>query len=203
MQFYSTNQKSSSASLKETVLKGLGPDGGLYMPKEIPSLPLDFWQKIESLSFQEISYRVAKLLLQEEIPAARLREIVNEAINFDATVVRLDEGIYILELWHGPTLAFKDFGARFMARLMSYFVSDADKELTILVATSGDTGSAVAHGFYNVEGLQVIILYPSGKVSEIQEKQLTTMGGNIIAMEIKGTFDDCQKLVKLSANWRC
>lgn len=196
MLLYSTNQKSPRSSLKEAVLKGLAPDGGLYMPARVPVLPEDFFLKINQLSLGEISFEVAKIFLGDEVDSSKLKEIVTRAINFDAPLVSVDENTNFLELWHGSTLAFKDFGAKFMAQLMSYFVSGSDKELTILVATSGDTGSAVAQGFFNLPGIRVIILYPQGKVSEIQEKQLTTMGGNITALEIQGTFDDCQKLVK-------
>lgn len=166
------------------------------MPKEIPSLDEAFFQNMPSMSFQEIAFQVAKSLLEGELEDNILKQIVEESINFDAPLVELEENIYTLELFHGPTLAFKDFGARFMARLVSHFIKGSDRELIILVATSGDTGSAVAHGFLNVPGVRVVLLYPSGKVSEIQEKQLTTMGGNITALEVDGSFDDCQKLVK-------
>ena len=196
MQFYSTKQKNYLVSFKEAVLKGLPDDNGLFMPVEIPMLPAKFYEKLNSMSFQEISFEVAKNLLKEDIPQTILKEIIYDAQNFNATLVKLEEQIFVLELFHGPTLAFKDFAARFMAKLMSYFIRNSNRELTILVATSGDTGSAVAHGFYNIQGIRVVILYPSGKISAIQENQLTTMGGNITALEIKGTFDDCQKLVK-------
>ena len=196
MLLYSTNQKSPQVCLKEAVLKGLAPDGGLYMPQEIPKLPEGFFEKINQLSFQDISFEVAKNFLGDELDPSKLKEIIDEAINFDAPLTSVAEDINFLELWHGPTLAFKDFGARFMARLMSYFVQSSSQELTILVATSGDTGSAVAQGFLNVGGIKVIILYPQGKVSDLQEKQLTTMGNNITALEIQGTFDDCQRLAK-------
>lgn len=166
------------------------------MPKDLPRLPGDFFRTLEGRNLQDISFAVARALLKDDVPEDILRRIVEEAINFDAPLVRLDDETYVLELFHGPTLAFKDFGARFMARLMGYFVQGADRELTILVATSGDTGSAVAHGFLNVSGIRVFILYPSGGVSPTQEKMLTTLGGNITALEIQGTFDDCQKLVK-------
>ena len=163
------------------------------MPTKIPKMKKEFFENIEKLSFQEIAFEAAKQLLSEDISAKKLKQIIDEAINFDAPLVKLEENIYCLELFHGPTLAFKDFGARFMSRLISYFNK---KETLILVATSGDTGSAVAHGFYNVPGIKVVLLYPSAKVSQIQEQQLTTMGGNIQALEIKGNFDDCQALVK-------
>ena len=196
MQYYSTNNKSLNVSFKQAVLKGLSEDGGLFMPVSIPSLNKNFIENIESKSFQEIALEVAKGFIDGEIKESDLEKIVSEAINFDAPVIRLSDNHFILELFHGPTLAFKDFGARFMARTFSYFNKDNDIELIILVATSGDTGSAVANGFYETEGIKVVILYPSGKISEIQEKQITTLDKNIIAIEIDGTFDDCQKLVK-------
>jgi threonine synthase len=196
MLFYSTNKKSPNANLRDAVLNGLAPDGGLYMPTEIPTLPATTIQQMDSLSFPDIAYEVGKKLFVGELTEDKLRSIIDEAFNFDVPLVKLDKNFYTLELFGGPTLAFKDFAARFMARLMSYFIEQTSQELTILVATSGDTGSAVAHGFLNVPGIKVIILYPSGKVSNIQEKQLTTMDGNITTLEIKGSFDDCQKLVK-------
>ncbi len=196
MQFYSTNHKNHLVSFKEAVFKSLADDNGLFMPTEIPLLPAKFFEKLNSMPLQEISFEVAKSLLKNDIPQTILKGIIDDALNFNAPLVELEGQVFVLELFHGPTLAFKDFGARFMARLMSYFIRNSDREITILVATSGDTGSAVAHGFYNTPGIQVVILYPSGKISAIQEKQLTTMGGNITALEIKGTFDDCQKLVK-------
>ena len=196
MSFYSTNRRSSSTSLKAAVLKGLADDNGLFMPTQIPVMPKDFIKNISALSFKDIAYNVANSLFYEDIPPTTLRGIIDESINFDAPLVQLSKNVYVLELYHGPTLAFKDFGARFMATLMAYFTRDIDREVHILVATSGDTGSAVAHSFLNTLGIRVIILYPSRKVSTIQEKQLTTMGNNIIALEVDGTFDDCQKLVK-------
>ena len=177
-------------------MKGLSPDGGLFMPAFIPQLGDSFINSLSNFSIQEIGVEVAKQFATDEIPSIDLIKIVNDAINFDAPLVELDDNISILELFHGPTLAFKDFGARFMARTMSYFLRNSDEEINILVATSGDTGSAVASGFYGVEGINVFLLYPSGKVSSIQEKQLTTFDKNITALEIDGTFDDCQKLVK-------
>jgi len=194
--FYSTNKKSPSVSLKEAVLKGMPDDNGLYMPEVIPVFKEDFFRYIKKLSFQEISCEVAKLLPGKELPGNIIEDIVNSAINFDAPLIEVDKNTYVLELFHGPTLAFKDFGARFTAELMSYFVRDREEDLYILVATSGDTGSAVANGFLNVPGIKVVILYPSGKVSYIQEKQLTTQGNNILTLEVEGVFDDCQKLVK-------
>lgn len=196
MQLYSTNDKSNIVSLREAVFKGLPADKGLYMPMEIPELPEAFLANLSDYTFQEIAFEVAKNLLRGAIPDSELEQIIQQSITFPAPVVHLDEHRHILELFHGPSLAFKDFGARFMAQLMSYFNRDEDQELTILVATSGDTGGAVAAGFYKTPGIRVIILYPSGKVSFLQEKQLTTLGKNIIALEIDGTFDDCQALVK-------
>ncbi|MEM9919246.1 MAG: threonine synthase [Bacteroidota bacterium] len=196
MQLYSTKSPKQLVDLKKAVLQGLPEDNGLYMPKELPRLEPSFLENLSSYTFPEIAFEVSKTLMQSAVPDADLREIVEKAIDFPAPVVTLDPQTHILELFHGPSLAFKDFGARFMARLMSYFNQDAQKELLILVATSGDTGGAVASGFYKTPGIQVVILYPSGKVSPLQEKQLTTLGHNITALEIDGTFDDCQALVK-------
>ncbi|MDW3648450.1 MAG: threonine synthase [Bacteroidia bacterium] len=196
MRLYSTKNKNNFRSLKEAVLKGLPEDKGLFMPEEIPQLPPEFFQKLPQMSFPELAYEVSKCLLKGAIPDEELKAIIEQAINFDAPVHSLDEDKHILELFHGPSLAFKDFGARFMAQLMSYFVKHEGKKLYILVATSGDTGGAVASGFYQTEGIEVVILYPSGKVSLLQEKQLTTLGHNIQALEVDGTFDDCQALVK-------
>jgi threonine synthase len=196
MQFYSTNDTALRASFKEAVMKGLPDDNGLFMPVSVGRLPDDFIRNLSQYSFSEISMRVAANFLQGAIPETDLRDIVEKAIDFPAPVVRLDDSASILELFHGPSLAFKDFGARFMARTMSWLNRGEDKELTILVATSGDTGGAVAAGFYRTPGIRVVILYPSGKVSALQEKQLTTLGHNITALEIDGTFDDCQALVK-------
>jgi threonine synthase len=196
MQLYSTKNPNAFVSLKEAVLKGLPDDNGLFMPREIPKLSADFFKNLPNLSMPEIGFEVCKTLFQGAIPDADIYTIVNAAIDFPAPLVKVEEGIYSLELWHGPSLAFKDFGARFMAQLMSYFNKGNDRELVILVATSGDTGGAVAAGFYKTPGTKVVILYPSGKVSPLQEKQLTTLGENIMALEINGTFDDCQALVK-------
>lgn len=200
MKLFSTNKKADDkaplATFEKAVMQGLAEDGGLFMPTEIPQLPADFFTKISTLSFQEIAFEVAKTLLKNEIPEEELKKIIYESINFNAPLKEITENIYSLELFHGPTLAFKDFGARFMARIMSYFINKSDKKITIIVATSGDTGSAVASGVFNIKGIRVFLLYPSNKVSKIQEQQLTTMGGNIQALEIDGTFDDCQKLVK-------
>ena len=196
MQLYSTNNPGLRVSLKEAIFKGLPDDNGLFMPTEIPILPQDFIQNLPRYSFQEISFRVAKNMVQGAIPDSDLKSIIEHAIDFPAPVVRLDDQTFVLELFHGPSLAFKDFGARFMAQTMSYFNRGEDRELVILVATSGDTGGAVAAGFYKTPCIRVVILYPSGKVSPLQEKQLTTLGHNISAVEVNGTFDDCQALVK-------
>jgi threonine synthase len=194
--YYSTNNKNQKVSLREAVIQGLAPDNGLYMPEQIPVLPNSFFESLSKLSFQEIGFQVAKNLIGDDIPTSELKRIVDHTIQFDAPLVKIEENIFSLELFHGPTLAFKDFGARFLSGLLGYFANQQDKNITILVATSGDTGSAVANGFLNVPGTKVIILYPSGKVSDIQEKQFTTLGANITALEIDGTFDDCQRLVK-------
>ncbi|MGB3588988.1 MAG: threonine synthase, partial [Tunicatimonas sp.] len=200
MKLYSTNDtsRSQTVSFQEAVFQSLPADNGLYMPTYLPLLEDNFVDEIEKFTFPEIAFQVATMLLDDEIPALKLRDLVEDAINFPAPVVKLDEEVHVLELFHGPTLAFKDFGARFMARTMSWFLqqSPREKERTILVATSGDTGSAVAQGFLNVPGINVVLLYPSGKVSEIQEKQLTTVGNNVSALEVSGTFDDCQRMVK-------
>lgn len=196
MKLYSTKHKSPEVGLKEALMKGLPPDNGLYLPVSIPKLPQEFFDSIREKSLAEIAFEVSRLLLGEDIDEKSLKEIVDDAINFDAPLVRINDNMYILELFHGPTLAFKDFGARFMARLMAYYTGDLDKEITILVATSGDTGSAVAQGFLGVKGINVVVLYPKGKVSPMQEKQFTTLGQNITAVEVNGNFDDCQRLVK-------
>jgi len=196
MRLYSTNQASPEVSLKEALFKGLPPDNGLYLPTSIPRLPAGFFDQIHSLSLQEIAFEVSKALIGDDVDDGSLKQIVEDAIDFDAPVVRINNYMYALELFHGPTLAFKDFGARFMARLMAHFVEQSEEEVHILVATSGDTGSAVAQGFLGVKGVKVAVLYPKGKVSQIQEKQFTTLGENITAVEVEGTFDDCQKLVK-------
>ena len=196
MKFYSTNDPSISYSLKEAVMQGLPSDNGLFMPEVIPELPNSFFKDIEHLNFTEIAYQVACALLKDDLGHAALKKIIEDVFCFEVPVVRVTDRTYCLELFHGPTLAFKDFGARFMARLMAHLLKESDSKPCILVATSGDTGSAVAQGFFQAPGIDVVILYPSGKVSEIQEKQLTTMGGNVTALEIDGTFDDCQRLVK-------
>ncbi|MCR6637934.1 MAG: threonine synthase [Sporocytophaga sp.] len=196
MRLYSTNRSAAEVSFKEAVFKGLPDDNGLFMPVSIPQLPSSFFDTIDKLSFQEIAFQVTKALIGDEIPDADLKKIIDDVLSFDAPLVKVEENISVLELFHGPSLAFKDFGARFMAKIMSYFLQKEKKEIHILVATSGDTGSAVAQGFLGMAGIKVTILYPSGKVSDIQEKQLTTLGQNITALEVDGTFDDCQRLVK-------
>jgi len=177
-------------------MDGLAPDGGLYLPDTISPLPEKFLKALPGLSFQELGFEIAKVWLGDEIKVSDLERLVWEAFPFDAPLETTGNDIYVLELFHGPTLAFKDFGARFMAQLVGYFVTESERELNILVATSGDTGSAVASGFHQVPGIRVVLLFPSGKISEIQRKQMTTLGGNIISLAIEGTFDDCQNLVK-------
>ena len=197
MQYYSTNKKALPATLEEAVVKGLASDKGLFMPWTIKPLSQDFYDNIDKMSFQEIAYHVADAFFGEDVPADTLKQIVYDTLNFDVPLVKVKENIYSLELFHGPTLAFKDVGGRFMARLLGYFIrKEGKKQVNVLVATSGDTGSAVANGFLGVEGIHVYVLYPKGKVSEIQEKQFTTLGQNITALEVDGTFDDCQALVK-------
>lgn len=196
MRLYSTNSPDTLVDFGEAVLRSLPADNGLYMPEHINALDDVFWETWQSMDFDKMAYEVVSTILQGAIPEDKLAEIVSEAINFPAPLNRLDEHRRVLELFHGPTLAFKDFGARFMARVMAWLTRDDDKVLTVLVATSGDTGGAVASAFHNVEGTRVIILYPSGKVSGLQEKQLTALGGNITALEIDGSFDDCQRMVK-------
>lgn len=197
MKYYSTNKQAPIADLQEAVVKGLASDKGLFMPERIKPLPAEFYENIDKLPFQEIAYQVADAFFGEDIPAETLKQIVYDTLNFDVPLVRVKDNIYSLELFHGPTLAFKDVGGRFMARLLGYFIrKQGQKNVNVLVATSGDTGSAVANGFLGVEGIHVYVLYPKGKVSEIQEKQFTTLGQNITALEVDGTFDDCQALVK-------
>jgi threonine synthase len=194
--FYSTKNKNVKVSLEDAVMRGLAEDGGLFMPDQIPLIPDSFFSQTGSLSFPEIAFEVSKILLQGAIPENEIKAIIDKAINFDAPLKELLPGIHSLELFHGPTLSFKDFGARFMAQLMGYFIRHKNQLLHILVATSGDTGSAIADAFLNVPGIRVWILYPKGKVSWSQEKQLTTMGHNITALEVEGSFDDCQSMVK-------
>lgn len=196
MRYYSTNKNTPDVSLKEAVIKGLASDNGLFMPERIEKLDSSFFENIQNLSFQEIAYEVATKFFGEDIEPDKLKEIVYETLEFDCPLVKVTDSIYSLELFHGPTLAFKDVGARFMARLLNYFLNDRKELVNVLVATSGDTGSAVANGFLGVDGIHVYVLYPKGKVSQIQESQFTTLGKNITALEIDGTFDDCQHLVK-------
>lgn len=196
MRYYSTNDKNSTVSLSDAVLKGLAPDRGLYMPCSINKFDSSFFDSIISLSFQEISYRVADSFFGQDIPEEELRRIVYDTLSFPTPIVPVKGDIYSLELFHGPTMAFKDVGARFMARMLGFFNQEQDRLVNVLVATSGDTGSAVANGFLNVHGVHVYVLYPKGKVSPIQECQFTTLGNNITAVEIDGVFDDCQSLVK-------
>lgn len=196
MQYYSTNNKENKVSFKQAILQGLANDKGLFMPEKISRLPETFFKNLSHLSFQEIAFKVARNFIEDEISENELHFIIENSISFEAPIIKLSDDLSILELFHGPTLAFKDFGARFMARTMEYFLKGLNKEITILVATSGDTGSAVANGFLDVEGIKVLVLFPSGKISKIQEKQITTLGNNITAVEVEGTFDDCQRLVK-------
>lgn len=199
MLYYSTNKQESEVSLRDVVIKGLADDKGLYMPNSIAVLPKEFYQDIHKMSLQEIAFYVAYHLFGEDIPKEDLKQIVYETLNFDIPLVKVKEGIYSLELFHGPTLAFKDVGARFMSRMLSHFIqqkTQTDDLVHVLVATSGDTGSAVANGFLGIEGIHVHVLYPKGLVSKIQESQFTTLGQNITALEVDGTFDDCQALVK-------
>lgn len=196
MKYYSTNGNSPLSTLQNAVVKGLAPDRGLYMPEQIKKLPKEFFDNIEKLSFQEIAYQVADAFFGEDIPADDLKQIVYDTLSFETPVVQVNDNIYSLELFHGPTLAFKDVGARFMARLLGYFNKEEKQLVNVLVATSGDTGSAVANGFLGVDGVHVYVLYPKGKVSPIQECQFTTLGKNITAVEVDGVFDDCQALVK-------
>lgn len=199
MKYYSTNHNTPAVTLSEAVIKGLAPDKGLYMPETIKPLPASFFDQIETMTLQEIATEVAGAFFGEDVDAESLKQIVCDTLQFDIPLRRVTDRIYSLELYHGPTAAFKDVGARFMARLLSYCIGTrgaGHKEVHVLVATSGDTGSAVANGFLGVPGIKVCILYPKGKVSDIQEKQFTTLGQNITALEVNGTFDDCQRLVK-------
>lgn len=197
MRYYSTNKQTPDVSLQEAVVKGLAADKGLFMPEKIKQLPKSFYDKIDTLSFQEIAYTVADAFFGEDVDSDTLKQIVYDTLNFDTPLVHVSDNIYSLELFHGPTLAFKDVGGRFMARLLGYFIKkQGQSDVKVLVATSGDTGSAVANGFLGVDGIHVYVLYPKGKVSHIQECQFTTLGQNITAIEIDGTFDDCQTLVK-------
>lgn len=198
MNYYSLNKQAPDVTFDEAVIRGIAPDKGLYFPESIPELPADFWENIEELSHEEIACIAMKPFVGGTIDEDELREIVTDVLSFDFPIIDIEDQVATLELFHGPTMAFKDVGARFMARCLGYFLKQRGQteEVTVLVATSGDTGGAVARGFYKVSGINVVILYPSGKVSEIQEKQLTTLGENITAFEVDGTFDDCQAMVK-------
>jgi len=198
MKYYSLNKNSCDVDFKEATIRGLAPDKGLYFPEKIPSYKKTFFDDINNYADEEIALKIIQPYIGDAIPENELKRIVEETINFEIPLIKINQFISSLELFHGPTLAFKDVGARFMSRCLGYFVKDNDQKITVLVATSGDTGGAVANGFYNVEGVEVVILYPSGKVSNVQEKQLVTLGNNISAIEIKGTFDDCQRMVKLA-----
>jgi len=196
MKFYSLNHNSPKVSFEEAVVRGLAPDNGLYFPENISPLAKDFFENIETLTNAEIAFEAIKQFTGDEIPENDLKRIITETLSFDFPLVEVEKDVYALELFHGPTMAFKDVGARFMSRCLAYFNKDKNQENTVLVATSGDTGGAVASGFLGVKGVQVVILYPSGKVSDIQERQLTTLGQNITALEVDGVFDDCQDMVK-------
>ncbi|SHG97470.1 threonine synthase [Flagellimonas flava] len=196
MKFYSLNQSKNQASFKEAVIAGIAPDKGLYFPERIDALPRGFFERIENLSNHEIAFQAIHQFVKDDISNEALKEIIANVLDFDFPLVELEENVATLELFHGPTMAFKDVGARFMANCLGHFSKGEKTEVTVLVATSGDTGGAVANGFLGVEGVKVVILYPSGKVSDIQERQLTTLGQNIEAMEVDGTFDDCQRMVK-------
>ncbi len=196
MLYHSLNKQSPVVDFKTATINGQAPDKGLYFPERIPLLEKSFIDNIQNLTKEDIAYNVIAPYVGDAIPEKELRQIVGETVNFDFPLVKIKEDTYALELYHGPTLAFKDVGARFMSRCLRYFVKNNDKKITVLVATSGDTGGAVANGFYNVEGVEVVILYPAGKVSAVQEKQLTTLGNNIKAIKVNGNFDDCQSLVK-------
>tara|TARA_B100000787_G_scaffold170248_1_gene165219 strand:- start:67539 stop:68822 length:1284 start_codon:yes stop_codon:yes gene_type:complete len=196
MNYYSLNHSSPITTFKDAVINGLAPDRGLYFPENITPLSKDFIQHISDYSNEEIAFEVIKQFIGDEIPAKKLKEIIKKTISFDFPIVKIENNIGSLELFHGPTMAFKDVGARFMSQCLEYFNKDKEEDITVLVATSGDTGGAVANGFLNAKGVQVVILYPSGKVSNIQEKQLTTLGNNITALEVDGVFDDCQEMVK-------
>jgi len=200
MLYYSTQNPSHKASFKEATIKGQAPERGLYFPETIPTLPDALFKNLQSLTKEEIALQVIAPFVGDTIPHGVLKNIVANTVDFNFPLVQVDDGIYALELFHGPTLAFKDVGARFMSQCLGYFMQNENKKVTVLVATSGDTGGAVANGFYDVDGVDVVILYPSGKVSSIQELQLTTLGKNITALEIDGTFDDCQHMVKAAFN---
>ncbi len=196
MKYYSTAYRSDPADLRTAVLRGMPPDGGLYMPEHIPQMPPRFFGNLPLLSYREIATSLAHTLLGDDLPSGELISMIDKALNFDTPLVRLNDQLYVLELFHGPTFAFKDVGARFMAALMEYYSGRSGRELTILTATSGDTGSAVANAFHGAGNVKVILLYPRGKISHLQEQQICTRGANISALEIEGTFDDCQAMVK-------
>ena len=196
MKYHSLNKKAPDTTFREAIIRGIAPDKGLYFPEEITPLPDSFFKNIDSLSYEAIAYEAIKQFVTPDIPKDIVKKIISETLSFDFPVVAINDSISTLELFHGPTMAFKDVGARFMARCLGYFNQNNTKEVTVLVATSGDTGGAVANGFLGVKGVKVVILYPSGKVSDIQEKQLTTLGQNITALEVDGVFDDCQDMVK-------
>jgi threonine synthase len=196
MKFYSTSNPSHLVDLSEAVVKGLAPDQGLYMPELIPVLEESFYEAFSELTFQEIGYKVIDALFSSALSDSQIKELVDHTLAFDAPLVEIEPDVYSLELFHGPTLAFKDFGARFCSKLMSMLIAKSDQKVRVLVATSGDTGSAVANGFLGMDGVEVIILFPKGKVSELQEKQFTTLGQNITCLEVEGVFDDCQRMVK-------
>ncbi|MGF1669765.1 MAG: threonine synthase [Balneolaceae bacterium] len=196
IQFISTRKKTAAVSFEDAARMGLAPDGGLFMPESVPTLDSEFIEALPEMSIREIGLEVSRHFIENEVDEEGLKKVIEEAISFEAPLIPLQNGISILELFHGPTLAFKDFGARFMARLVSHIDGKQEKDLVVLVATSGDTGSAVAHGFYGIEGTHVCLLYPRGKVSPLQEKQMTTLGRNITPIELDGTFDDCQIMVK-------
>jgi threonine synthase len=194
MKYYSTHHQALKVSFREAVVKGIAEDGGLYFPEEIKKLPQTFFNRLKGMSLPEIGYEFLKLYAGGELPDAELKQLMEDVFTFDTPLVKVSDDVYSLELFHGPTLAFKDVGARTLARFMSKFAGD--KKITVLVATSGDTGSAVANGFFNMPNIEVVVLYPKGRVSRLQEKQMTTLGGNITALEVKGNFDDCQRMVK-------
>ena len=196
MKFYSTSNKNIQVSFEEAVRQGMAADGGLFVPETIDQLPKNFWRNFSQKSFNQISVEVASHFLKGALPEEDLKKIIQHSLVVDAPLVKVESTIFALELFHGPTLAFKDFGARFLAEVLDYYIARKQEEITVLVATSGDTGSAVAHGFFNLRGIKVVVLYPSGKVTESQEKQFTTLGGNVTALEVAGTFDDCQRMVK-------
>lgn len=198
MKFYSTNNKLHRVSLREAVLRGLAPDNGLYMPEIIPEFDQKLFSTLHSLTFSEIAFAIAHKFIGDDLEKSVIKKMVDHTISFGAPLVEIEENVFALELFHGPTLAFKDFGARFMSQLLMHYAQEQDREVTVLVATSGDTGSAVANGFLDVAGVRVVILYPSEKVSALQEKQFASLGKNITAVEIDGSFDDCQRLVKLA-----